>query len=251
MMNRKPIDGLVFLEFESLRKRPEIKHAVCTRHGGVSTGPYESLNLDTYMGDHPANVAENLERVRKALGLKRIVMSHNCHGKNVEWVHADSPTEIEGCDGLITQEKGIGILVRQGDCQAALFYDPKKQVIAVIHAGWRGNVQNIYGEAIRKLKNEAGCDPQDLLVCISPSLGPEAAEFKNYKTEFPESFWKFQVKPNYFNLWEIARHQLIEAGIRPEHIEIAGICTNTTPEDFFSYRREKVSGRNGTLIALV
>ena len=141
-------------------------------------------------------------------------------------------------------------MVRHADCQAAIFYDPKNKAVANVHSGWRGNVKNIYRSTIQKMRRVFGSKPADLLVCISPSLGPDCAEFIHYKAEFPEDFWAFQIKPYYFNLWAIARYQLELSGILPHHIEIAEICTNTEVEDYFSYRREKVSGRHATLAML-
>jgi len=110
-------------------------------------------------------------------------------------------------------------------------------------------VQNIYAKTIQKL-TELGSKPKDLLVCISPSLGPEKAEFINHKTELPESFLPFQVKENYFDFWEISKWQLEEAGVQEKNIEIARICTFCDEKDFFSYRRDTKTGRTGTVIAL-
>ena len=141
-------------------------------------------------------------------------------------------------------------MMKHADCQAAIFYDPVHHALANVHSGWRGNVKNIYQTTILKMASVFGTKPQDLLVGISPSLGPQHAEFKNYKVEFPEHFWSFQVCPEYFDLWAIARHQLEEAGVLPYHIEIAGICTYANKEDCYSYRRDKVTGRHATLAML-
>jgi copper oxidase (laccase) domain-containing protein len=93
---------------------------------------------------------------------------------------------------------------------------------------------------------------ENLRVCISPSLGPNHAEFKNYKEEFPKSFWPFKIGESfYFNLWDIAKAQLIEAGVEDKNIEIKRVCTYANPKDYFSYRRENMSGRNATAIALL
>lgn len=151
----------------------------------------------------------------------------------------------------MTDVKGLGLLITHADCQAAIFYDPVHRALANVHSGWRSSVQNIYLETIHKMRERYGSRPEDLRVGISPSLGPEAAEFRDFKTLFPEPFWSFQTKAEYFNFWEISRWQLISAGVLPHHIEIAGICTYSTPKDWFSYRREPCSGRHGTIAALV
>ena len=125
--------------------------------------------------------------------------------------------------------------------------DPVCRAIANVHAGWKGNAQNIYREVIERMHALFRSRPENLLVGISPSLGPDASEFVNWQSELPEFFWEFQFKPNYFNLWELSRKQLLSCGVLAHHIEIASICTYANPQDFFSYRRCKKSGRHGTV----
>ena len=127
-------------------------------------------------------------------------------------------------------------------------YDPQQKVIANLHAGWRGNVQNMYHLAVETLRKTYDCKPANLMVGVSPSLGPCCAEFVHFTAEFPPSFIDFQVRPCYFDLWELARAQWLKAGILPHHIQIAGVCTACNTDDFFSYRKEKITGRNGTVI---
>jgi copper oxidase (laccase) domain-containing protein len=103
---------------------------------------------------------------------------------------------------------------------------------------------------VQYLKERHHCDPANLLVGIGPSLGPQRAEFINYRVELPSTFLPFQFKENYFDFWEISKMQLCDAGIRKEHIEISGICTYSEESDFFSHRRDKKTGRNGTVVAL-
>jgi copper oxidase (laccase) domain-containing protein len=93
-------------------------------------------------------------------------------------------------------------------------------------------------------------DPKDLLVCISPSLGPESAEFIHYKTELPESFWQFRQKDNFFDFWNISKWQLTEAGILPHHIQMAEMDTYLLGDQFFSYRRDKTTARQATFSML-
>jgi len=172
------------------------------------------------------------------------------HGIHIHTLHYDSPSEIDNCDGFITKERGIASLIKHADCQACIMYDPIQHIVANIHAGWRGSVQNIYATAIKQLGEQYNSQPENLLVCISPSLGPSAAEFSNYKEELPESMWEFQDRKHYFNFWEISRSQLIKCGILPHHIEIAEKCTYSNEEDYFSYRREGLTGRHGTIVLL-
>lgn len=139
-------------------------------------------------------------------------------------------------------------MIKHADCQAAIFYDPVKQAIGAAHSGWRGAVAKIYTQTIEAMQMNFGTDTRDLLVGISPFL--RHAEFKNYKFEFPEEFWEFQIKSGYFDFGAIARNELNAAGILSQHVNISAHCTFADPENFYSYRREKSTGRHGTIIAL-
>ncbi len=248
-MIRKKRGELEWLEFDLLADIPGLAHAVFLRHGGVSEGPYRSLNIGGKTGDDPNKVTENRRRIFEALNVQRCIGGIQVHGNEVAFIE-DSNQEVGECDALITDRKEIGLMIKHADCQAAIIYDPVHRAIANVHSGWRGNVKNIYGATIRKMGNVFGSKSEDLLVGISPSLGPDRAEFVHYRVEFPEEFWKFQVRPYYFDLWAIARFQLEASGVLPHHIQIAEICTHTQEKDYFSYRREKTSGRNATLVML-
>ncbi len=249
-MRRKHKDGIHWLEFELLADIPNLVHGVLLRHGGVSQGPFASLNIGGGTGDNPEHVQENRNLAAQVLAIDRMVSAHQVHSDRVLHVDASNAFEAGEADGLMTQIPGLGLMIKHADCQGALFYDPRHHALANVHAGWRGNVKNIYAKAIDKMQEAFGTSPTDLLVCISPSLGPNRAEFKHYREELPEHFWEFQVEPTYFDLWAVARMQLEERGVLPQHIEIASICTHSHPEDYFSYRRDKVTGRHATIAAL-
>lgn len=250
-MIRKEEEGVEWLEFELLTEIPRLKHAIFLRHGGHSTGIYSSLNLNPYVGDANESFSKNVERVKDILNLPCLIWTQQEHGKHLSRITSPSPREMPKGDGLTTSCPGIGLMISHADCQAAIFYDPIHHAAANVHAGWRGSILNIYAEAIGFMKGHYGSQPQDLLVGISPSLGPANAQFMNFQTELPQSFWTFQPTPAYFDFWAISTMQLLESGILPAHIEIAGISTYAHPEDFFSYRRKHVTGRHGTVVALL
>lgn len=248
-------DGIEWLEFDLLADIPSLKHAVFLRCGGVSPKPYDSLNASYDVGDDSKYVKQNLERIQSILqkGCPQPIVlkwAKQCHGKQVALITQQSPQEMINYDALMTKDSGIALLIKHADCQAAIFYDSKNHAIANVHAGWRGIVQNIYAETIQAMKRQFGSHPADLLVCISPSLGPDDAEFIHYNQELPEEFWEFQVKPTYFNFWDISENQLQAAGILPHHIEIMKISTLSNPKDFFSYRGQSVTGRHATCVLL-
>lgn len=242
-------ENIRYLQFDLLQNCPGISHASFLRHGGESQGPFASLNASNEVGDNALFVAENRKKISAALNLPKLLDAVQTH--NIElFVHTSADVDIPPCDALITKIPAVGLMIKHADCQATMLYDPIQHVIANVHAGWRGSVKQVYTKTIERLKKEFGCKPENLLVCISPSLGPEKAEFINYKTELPEPFWDFQIKPFHFDFWKISEEELKSARVLPHHIEIAGICTYMESKDFFSYRREKTTGRMASVIGL-
>lgn len=246
-MIRKKRGSVEWLEFELLAGYPYLVHGCFLRHGGVSKGAFHSLNVGGGTGDDPKAIEHNRQILSEIMGVDSLIGGKQTHGTHLIECPSEDPQLELSCDGLITRHSHLGLLIKHADCQAAIFFDPTRYLIANVHCGWRGNVQNIYAKTVAQL----GGDPKNLLVCISPSLGPTAAEFKNYAQELPSSFFPFQSSPTYFNLWEISRAQLKAAGILPQHIQIAEMCTYLNADDFYSYRRDKNTGRHGTLVALI
>lgn len=250
-MQRKARDGVTWLEFDLLADQPRVKHGVFLRHGGQSTNPaFATLNLGDNVGDEPIIVAKNRKIACDHLGLERYVSGRQCHGVAIQEVKQKNET-LQECDILATAEPDVGLLIAHADCQAAIIYDPVEHVVVNVHAGWRGSVQNIYAKAIAFMQTTYGSLPANLLVCIGPSLGPSDAQFVNYEKELPKAFWKYQVKPFYFDFWAISRMQLLQCGVLSHHIEIARINTFSNEQDYFSYRRQNITGRHGTIVALV
>lgn len=249
-MIRKKAGEVEWLEFEIFASEPKLVHGVFLRHGGVSIGPFTSLNLGGAAKDDAKSVEENRRRILEALRIQKCASCRQVHSDGIAIVEQESH-RIGECDGMITRQLDLGLMILHADCQAAIFYDPIHGALANVHSGWRGNVKNIYRATVQKMAETFGSKPQDLLVGVSPSLGPDNSEFKNYRSELPQTFWEFQVRPEYFDLWAIARHQLEECGILPHHIQIAEICTFANPQDFFSFRRDfrkdQTLGHNATL----
>jgi hypothetical protein len=249
-MLRKEHNGISWLEFELFAEESKLRHRLFLRQGGHSQGAFSSLNMGTRMGDDLQSVQLNRIKAHQHIPHEQMIYANQCHGKDVVEVTSEMASTPPIADGLSTQQPHMALAICHADCQAAIFYDPIQQALADVHSGWRGNVLNIYKESIRFMGQRFGCHPSNLLVGISPSLGPERAEFINYHTEFPREFWQFQVSPNYFDLWNLAEWQLTEAGIFPHHIQIARLSTWAHPMDFFSYRRSKTTGCHATIAVL-
>lgn len=251
-MLRRVQNGIQWLEFELFAQFPTLRHAIFLRHGGYSCGPYSSLNLSYTMGDDWLAVSHNVAKAKACLKIDRLASVQQVHAADSVAINSSNWQKLCQADALMTKDCHMGLKVTHADCQAAILYDPTKQVIATIHCGWRGQVLNIYAKTIQALASQYGCCPADIFVGIGPSLGPTYAEFKNYRTEFPAAFWQFQCAPNYFDLWHMAEWQLQSAGILPEHMQLARLCTYENEHDCFSYRRsQRLTGAHASMVAML
>jgi len=254
-------NGVAYYTFESLEPYAEVVHAITTRHGGVSVGPYRSLNLTTGTGDDPAAVRENLARMCAALGLRRddLVSPNQRHTANVRRIEeADRGRVYTGYDVFVTDRPEVPLLLRYADCTPVLIYDPVRHAAAVVHSGWRGTVQGATRAAVSALCREYDSRPADLIAGIGPSIGPccyevgeevvdaVRAAFDRADDLLPAPAGKVR---RHFDLWAANRRWLIEAGVR--RIEVAGMCTACRVDEFYSYRAERgKTGHFGAVIAL-
>ena len=249
--------GLSIYRFENLSRFPEVRHGIFSRRGGVSPPPFDSLNVSHGVGDDPENVERNRALLAKALRGETLAYLRQVHSDKVRVVRSgagsrgffERETMPEG-DAMVTDSEGVHLAIQTADCQAVLLYDPVRRVVANVHSGWRGSVANIAGKTVAEMKRAFGCDPVDIRAGIGPSLGPCCSEFVNYENEIPRRLWKYRTKEFFFDFWAITRDQLAEQGVLPENVEIGGICTRCGTELFFSYRKEKVTGRFAGIIGI-
>jgi YfiH family protein len=243
-----------YLQSLSLSGMKGLTHRIFTRLGGVSRPPYDSLNSSYQNGDRPEDVKENLRIIRDSLEADQLIFMNQVHGKNIiPLAKNDYPTlpaSAPEADALITDIPSMAIMVKQADCQGVIMYDPAKRIVSVTHCGWRGNLCNILASVVISMKTRFGCDPRDIMAFIGPSLGPCCAEFRSHEKMFPREFERHMVREDYFDLWGISRSQLLEAGLRNDKIEIAGICTRCNSELLYSYRADNITGRFATVAML-
>ena len=141
-------------------------------------------------------------------------------------------------DALITDLPGKALTIRIADCLSLLVFDPQKNVIANIHAGWRGIAARIIKKTIQKLHKTFRSIPEDLLIGISPSIGPCCFNMSNPIKELPVFMRTFILLNNHVDLWAAAESQLIQSGVRLENIENQKICTACNNDTFYSYRKD-------------
>jgi YfiH family protein len=238
--------------FDNLSRMPGVVHGITTRAGGVSQGRCASLNVSYSVGDATENVDENLRRVAETLGTRReaLFAAYQVHGREVTVVDADTPARPR-CDVLITQSPEKTLMLRFADCTPVLLADPRRRVVAAVHAGWRGSAARAAGAAVEALREVFGSDSRDVVAGIGPAIGPCCY------TVGDDVRAAFSDRPHLFSdgkldLWEANRQALLEAGVPAENIELAGICTRCEAARFFSHRANhgQPAGRFAALIAV-
>ena len=241
------------LEYGILKPYSNIFGFSTTRHGGCGEGAYATFNCTHYCEDNPEHVKANLETPSWLLPERPrvIVIPRQTHTANVQVIKdVPTPEELQDVDAVGTQLKDFCLCVSTADCVPVLLFDKEKQVIAAIHAGWRGTVGRIVEKTIEVMRIQYGTEGKDLVACIGPSISLESFEVGDevYAAFEEAGFDMARIARRYekwhLDLWEANRVQLLANGVLPEHIEVAGICTFQRHEDFFSARRLGIkSGR--------
>jgi len=175
------------------------------------------------------------------------IFSEQLHGESVTVVKKRPKKRLSG-DAFITNKKNIPLAIKIADCQGILIFDPKKNVIAAVHSGWRSSALNIIGKTITKMGEAFGSHPTDLRVGISPSLGSCCAEFSDPDNELP-AFMKPYIKNRHVDLWSAAIDQLKSAGVPKKQIKLSKECTKCNPDKYFSHRNKDL-GRMAVFISL-
>lgn len=238
-------------------------HAFTTRLGGVSTGYLDGLNIGMHRGDEPANVEENYRRLANALGfsLDKLVLANQVHGCTVRVVtekdclkslsHRDYPE----CDGLITNTKGVALVVFSADCTPILLHDPASGAVAAVHAGWRGTAAGIAAKTAEAMISAFGCDPKNIRAAIGPNIGACCFETDREVPEAMRAALGQEAAPFirqvsdkfYVDLKGLNALQLRRTGV--SNIQISAHCTACAPQLFWSHRVTK--GKRGSQGAVI
>ena len=173
-----------------------------------------------------------------------LIFLKQIHSKKIIFIEKGKKFSRVG-DGMITKEKGIALGIFSADCLPIFIYDPKKKIIGLLHAGWKGSLEGIARKAIKIFKKE-GSNPKDILVYIGPSISGKCYEISKERAEiFSKKFPKFKSKiikkrnKKYFlDLKKLNKLIFIEEGVLPKHIQISKTCTFCN-KNYFSFRREK------------
>ena len=259
-MRRCQDHSLVYYQFDSFSDQPGIRHGVFTRLGGISEAPYDTLNLGRTVGDSEQAVQENDRRICNELGFSKasLVTGYQVHSDVVAVVGpAERAIVLPTTDALVTDSPAVSLTLRFADCVPVLFYDPRRQVIGIAHAGWKGTVDRICVKVVAKMESVFGSRPSDVLAGIGPAIGPCCYQVGDDVVErvvgsFAYADELLLPQPDgsvHFDLWTANRRQLEDAGVTA--VEEARICTACRHDEFFSHRADRgKTGRFGAFIAL-
>ena len=254
-MNRwlRPLTELSFITSNRL----PIPHGFSTRLGGVSIGPYESLNLGFAVGDLKQRVEANFERFLQMASLKKEQLG------TVSQVHSDrvlefgaqesDPIEHPPADALWTERSRLAVAVKTADCVPILLADPAGKRIAAVHSGWRGTELRVTQRVVEALARR-GSRPEEMIAVIGPSIrtccyhvSPSLAE--RFANSFGEAVVQGDPTEPRLDLTLAIHRTLWEAGVPMDHIDVLSHCTSCDEYNFFSHRRDRgITGRHVSYI---
>lgn len=244
---------------------PRGVQAVCTtRAGGQSCVPYDSFNLGDHVGDTPEDVAANRTTLAQALGAKPVFLSQ-VHGTHVKWLGADT-AQGTAADACMTDQPGLACTIMVADCLPVLFAHKNGGCVAAAHAGWRGLAggggAGVLDAVVENFKALAGVNKgsvaSEIIAWLGPCIGPDAFEVGDevraaFVAQDPAARVLFRpvhvaasAAPKWLaNLPGLARLRLAALGVHGVYGNDGQVdwCTVSNPSRFFSYRRDRVSGR--------
>lgn len=257
---------------------PRVRALITTRNGGVSEGPYGrwrdgaalpgGMNLGLHTGDDPAHVAENRARLLALAGQPNAAWLEQVHGAQIvraDEVIAAAPAAAAPvrADASLTDRAGAVCVVMVADCLPVLLCDAQGRAVGAAHAGWRGLAAGIVEQTAARVATLAGGDARELHAFLGPAIGPRAFEVgadvrdafldtapQSEHDETRRAFVALDGAPGKFlaDLYALARLRLARAGVA--HVSGGTACTVAERERYYSYRRDRVTGRMAAAIWL-
>lgn len=235
-----------------------VLHFFTTRVGGVSSPPFDTLNLGFSSQDDPAKVIANRKRVEKRFGLELRSLAIQVHGGEVLVLKSKNALpdldHIPEADAILSNIPGQAIPIFFADCVPIFVWDPVRNTGGVIHAGWRSTVKDIGPRSVETLESEFGSRSENLLVALGPSIGPCCFEVgsdvaRMFEEKFGNEVVSLKGDRNFVDLWEANRRALELKGVNALHMELARECTSCIRDRYFSYRRDK--GKTGRMAGVI
>jgi len=251
----------IIIKSDIFAKHPEIIHGVSTKVDGAQP---LSNNMSKFVGDDLEQVMNNRSEFYTQLGIDintaKFAHANQIHSGNVTVVNKGGL--FKETDALITNQKGIFLVISVADCLPVMIYDTAKHVIAYVHSGWRGTANGIITNTLHKMKAEFGCNVHDMIVFTGPGISKENFEVG---TEVAEMFDVKYVDPHppplsqrergespqkfFIDLKAVITDQLTASGVNPANIDTCPYCTFSEKDLLHSYRRDKES--SGRMFAVI
>jgi YfiH family protein len=226
---------------------PGLVAAFCGRQGGTSRGPFATLNLSARVGDDPAAVQRNWQRVTAAVGGgMRFVTMSQVHGADIATVE-DTTRDVGAADAMVSCATSVALGVLTADCVPVLLVAPRERVVAAVHAGWRGTLAGIAARTLRHLREHYGVAAPAVRAALGPAIGACCYEVDATVADALEQRWGtlhqaiYRGAPTaaakaHVDLRRVNRAQLVAAGMRSDAIVEVGPCTRCAATEYFSYR---------------
>lgn len=233
-----------------------VRSYITTREGGISLPPYASNNLGLHVGDNPEHVAANRTQLSAHLGLQQSPQwLEQIHGVKV--VHAKADGVVRTADGSYSNQPGQACLVMTADCLPILLCDKQGSQVAALHCGWRSLAKGICARGLQKFSSK----PSDILAYLGPAISQphfevgvdmleaffKAARNQDHAEQIGRAFISAQ-RPLHFyaDIYALARAELVALGVTA--IYGGDYCTYADSQRFYSFRRDKTTGRMASLI---
>ncbi len=245
---------------------PRVRGLFTGRAGGCSVGPYGGgegggMNLGTHVGDDPRAVAANRELLARGLDGARPVWLEQVHGCDVVDLDA-APGGVEGApraDAALSTRAGVAASVLVADCLPVLLAAPDGRGVAAAHAGWRGLCAGVLERSATALAARCACDTGELQAWLGPAIGPARFEvgdevreaFTAHDLAAARAFVRGERPGKWMaDLFALARMRLRQVGLASGSILGGGVCTVSHPALYYSFRRDRVTGRQAGLVWL-
>lgn len=252
---------LPVVQSQNLARVAGVKHAFFTRHGGVSTGIYDSLNVGKGSEDEASGVAENRRRAAGFFDLSVEALNTCYQIHSATAVHADRlwGDERPEADGVVADRAGVICGALSADCAPVLIADPEARIVAACHAGWQGALSGIVGSTVAAMQAK-GADPKRMIAAVGPCIGPASYEvgmefLQRFERDAPGSGRFFAAgaadDKRMFDLPAFVLWRIEQAGIGDA--EWVGRDTCAEEADFFSNRRafKRGEGDYGRLLSAI
>jgi len=257
-MSFQQSETIRYFQFETIRAR----HAIFTRHGGLSPDPWSSLNVGGTVGDESTRVRANRNLSLHALNCdpNSVFDVWQVHSADVVYANRPRPDgePPKQADIILTDNPNLTLYMRFADCVPIMVHDSRKGIIGVAHAGWLGTLRDVATATVQAMQKQYGSNPADIIAGIGPSIGPDHYEIgadvilqvrQKFGNESEQVLHSHSNDHTHFDLWRANQLLLERAGVGA--IEIAQVCTACNINDWFSHRAEKGrTGRFGALITL-